>query len=176
MPEAWERLIAERMLPPGDRAQRSVERLDLRACDERAFALYRELAASFRRGAVAELMENTTRLLLLGLGEAELRRLMDRYVAATPPVAFPTDEALSFRRFLEANPLTIPGLEDLSKFELTLIAAAADGGSIQVELSKDIDAVLGEIAKGRLPGPSTERPGTVLEIVVDPAPAVRMIH
>ena len=68
------------------------------------------------------------------------------------------------------------GLEDLSKFESTLIAAAADGGSKQVVLSKDIDAMLDELAMGRLPGPSTECPGTVLEIAVDPVPAVRMIH
>jgi hypothetical protein len=68
-----------------------------------------ELAASFRRGAIAELMENTTRLLLLGMGDAELRRLMDRYVAATLPVTFPTDEALGFRRYLEENPLANSG-------------------------------------------------------------------
>jgi uncharacterized protein (UPF0276 family) len=175
-PEDWERMLANRMLHSGGLPPVSTEQLELRGSDERAFSLYLQLVASFRRGAIAELMENTTRLLLLGMGEAELRRLMDRYVAATPPVAFPTDEALGFRRFLEENPLAIPGLEDLSKFESTLIAAAADGGSKQVELSKDIDAVLGELAMGRLPGPSTECPGTVLEIAVDPVPAVRMIH
>jgi uncharacterized protein (UPF0276 family) len=175
-PEDWERMLANRMLQSGGRLPVSTEQLELRRSDERAFSLYLQLVASFRRGAVAELMENTTRLLLLGMGEAELRRLMDRYVAATPPVAFPTDEALSFRRFLEENPLAIPGLEDLSKFESTLIAAAADGGSKQVELSKDIDAMLDELAMGRLPGPSTECPGMVLEIAVDPVPAVRMIH
>ncbi len=175
-PEDWERMLADQMLQSGGRPAAAAEHLQLRSSDQRAFALYLELVASFRRGAVAELMENTTRLLLLGMGEAELRRLMDRYVAATSPMAFPTDEALSFRRFIEANPLAIPGLEDLSKFELTLIAAAADGGSRQVDLSKDIDALLGDIAMGRLPGPSTERPGTVLEIAVDPVPAVRMVH
>jgi hypothetical protein len=164
------------MLPSGGWLPLSTEQLELRRSDERAFSLYLQLVASFRRGAVAELMENTTRLLLLGMGEAELRRLMDRYVATTPPQAFPTDEALSFRRFLQENPLAIPGLEDLSKFESTLVAAAADGGSKRVELSGDIDAMLDEIAMGRLPGPSTERPGTVLEIAVDPVPAVRMIH
>ncbi|MET3964586.1 MULTISPECIES: DUF692 domain-containing protein [Bradyrhizobium] len=175
-PEDWERMLANRMLQSGGPLPVSTEQLELRRSDERAFSLYLQLVASFRRGAVAELMENTTRLLLLGMGESELRWLMDRYVAATPPVAFPTDEALSFRRFLEENPLAIPGLEDLSKFESTLIAAAADGGSMQVELSKDIDAMLDEIAMGRLPGPSTDRPGTVLEIAVDPVPVVRMIH
>ena len=175
-PDDWERMLTSQMLQSGRRRPASPEQLELRRSDARAFALYLQLVASFRRGAVAELMENTTRLLLLGMGEVELREFMDRYVAATPPVAFPTDEALSFRRFLADNPPAIPGLEDLSKFESTLIAAAADGGSRQVELATDIDAMLGEIAKGRLPGPATERPGTVLEITVDPVPAIRMVH
>jgi len=174
-PEDWERMLANQMLSSGGLPPVSTEQPEESRLDEQAFSLYLQLVASFRRGAIAELMANTTRLLLLAMGEAELRRLMDRYVAATPPVAFPTDEALSFRRYLEENPLTIPGLDDLSKFESTLIAAAADGGSKQVELSKDIEAMLDEIAIGRLPGASTERPGTVLEIVVDPVPAVRLI-
>jgi hypothetical protein len=92
-PEDWERTLANRMLQSEGRPPLSTEQLELRGSDERAFSLYLQLVASFRRGAVAELMENTTRLLLLGIGEAELRRLMDRYVAAHPPLAFPTDEA-----------------------------------------------------------------------------------
>jgi uncharacterized protein len=175
-PEDWEQVIAERMLQFGERSTPGTRQPELRSSDERAFSLYLQLVASFRRGAVAELMEHTTRLLLLGMGETALRQLMDRYVAAVPPAAFPTDEALGFRQFLAANPIAIPGLEDLSKFESTLVAAAADGGSKQVELSKDIDAMLHEIAMGRLPGPSTECPGMLLEIVVDPVPAVRMIR
>ena len=175
-PEEWERLIANQMLPAEDQPPVNSELPDLLKSDERAFSLYLTLAASFRRGAVAELMENTTKLLLLGMGEVKLREFMDMYVAATPPAAFPTDEALNFRRFLEASLPAVPGLDDLSKFEAALIAAAADGRSMRVELSKDIDAMLGEIAIGRLPGPSTDRPGTVLEIAVDPVPVIRPVQ
>jgi hypothetical protein len=175
-PEDWERTLAQRMLQSQGQSPANAGSLQLRSSDERSFSLYRELIASFRRGAVAELMANTTRLLLLAVGETALRHLMDRYIAAASPEVFPTDEALSFRRFLAQKAIPIPGLEDLSKFEATLVAAAADGGSVQVELSSDIDAVLGEITMGRLPGPSTLRPGTVLEIAVDPVPVVRMIQ
>jgi uncharacterized protein len=175
-PEDWERTLAKRMLQPQGRSPANAESLELTSPDERTFSLYRELVASFRRGAIAELMANTTRLLLLAMGEMDLRHLMDRYVAATSPLVFPTDEALSFRRFLAQKAIPIPGLEDLSKFEATLVAAAADGEPVQVELSSDIDALLGEVTMGRLPGPSTLRSGTVLEIAVDPVPIVRMIH
>jgi len=171
-PEDWERTLAERLL----QSPANAESPELRDPDKRSFSLYRELIASFRRGAVAELMGNTTRLLLIAMGEMALRRLMDRYVSACSPEVFPTDEALSFRRFLAQKAIPIPALEDLSKFEATLVAAAADGGSVQVELSSDIDAVLGEVTMGRLPGPATVRPGTVLEIAVDPVPVVRMIQ
>jgi len=169
-PEAWEQLIASRMLPADDRPPCGEGEAHLRESDDRSFALYSVLAASFRSGAVAELLEQTTRLLLLGLGEAALRDLMDRYVAATPPVAFPTDEALSFRRYMEAHPVSVPGLDDILKFESAMIEAAANNDALRVEVSRDMDALLTEIAMGRLPGPSSDRLGTVLEIGVDPEP------
>ena len=97
-PESWEELIAVHMLPVDDRPHCEINSAYLQPSDERSFSLYTCLAASFRTGAIAELLEHSTRLLLLSLGKTALRDLMDRYVAATPPAAFPTDEALSFRR------------------------------------------------------------------------------
>jgi uncharacterized protein (UPF0276 family) len=175
-PEEWEQLIAHRLLPREDQPTVNGDRPHPNESDERTFSLYLELAASFRRGAVAELMANTMKLLLLAMGEAKLRQLMDRYIAATPPAAFPTDEALRFRRFLEETPLSIPGLDDLSKFEATLIAAAVDGKPIQVEVSKDIDEMLSAIAIGKLPPPSAGHLRTVLEVAVDPLPSIRVLH
>ncbi len=174
-PEEWERLIASHLLPADDRPHCNGESLHLKRPDDRSFALYACLAASFRTGAIADLLENTTRLLLLGMGETGLRDLMDRYVAATPPVAFPTDEALSFRRYMEAHPVAVPGLEDVLKFEAAMIEAAANNTAIRVQLSRDMDSVLADIAMGRVPGPSSDRPATVLEIGVDPVPFVRAV-
>jgi hypothetical protein len=164
------------MLPAGDRPINGTDRMASRDSDERSFALYVQLAGSFRSGAIADLLEHTTRLLVLGMGEAPLRELMDRYVSATPPVAFPTDEALSFRRYMLAHPVSVPGLEDVLKFETALIEAAVDDRVIRIDLAKDIDAALADIAVGRLPGPSSDRPGTVLEVGANPAPFVRMLH
>ncbi len=174
-PEAWERFIGARMLHKDDSPLSSAEEVPVRSSDETSFELYVYLAATFRTGAIAELFEHTTRLLLLGMGEGSLRGLMNRYVSATPPMAFPTDEVLSFQRYLQANPVHVPGLEDLLKFESALVEASVNGGSILVELSKDMDAMLADLAIGRLPGPSSDRLGTVLEICVDPEPSVRML-
>jgi uncharacterized protein (UPF0276 family) len=175
-PEAWERVIADRMLPASDRPTPASASMQIRTADERSFSLYMRLAASFRAGTIAELLKNTTRLLLIAIGEEALRDLLDRYISVTLPFAFPTDEALSFRRYLDANPIPVPGLEEMLKFEATLIEAAANNLTIQVTVEKDLDAMLGDIAVGRLPGPSSDRPTTVLEIGVDPAPFVRVLE
>ncbi len=173
-PEAWEQCIADRMLPEGDRLAGAGAPLEIRTADERSFSLYARLVSSFRTGNIAEVFANTTRLLLIAIGEEALRDLLDRYISVTPPATFPTDEALSFRRYMDANPLSIPGLEEMLKFEAALIEAAANILTIQVTFAKDIDAMLVDIAAGRLPGPSSDCPPTVLEIGVDPEPFVRM--
>jgi uncharacterized protein (UPF0276 family) len=174
-PEAWEVLIADQMLPPRERQAGAREAIEIRAEDVRSFSLYMQLASSFRAGTIAELLENTTRLLLIGLGEQKLRDLVDRYVSATLPAVYPTDEALRFRDFMNANPVSVPGLKEMLKFEATLIEAAANDRTIQITLTKDIDMMLADIAAGRMPGTSSDRAVTVLEIGVDPAPFVRAL-
>ena len=164
------------MLPPGDRPTDAGVQFQTRTADEQSFSLYARLAASFRRGAIAELLENTTRLLLIAIGEEALRNLLDRYISVTPPAAFPTDEALRFRRFMDANPTPVPGLEEMLKFEAALIEAAANGLTVEVTIAKDIETMLTDIAAGRLPGPSSDWPATVVEIGVVPAPFVRVLE
>ncbi len=165
-------MIAAEMLEGGG-AERSVE---LAAGDERSFALYRSLAGSFRSGTIAELLENTTRLMLLGLGEQRLRELMAGYVAETLPRVYPTDEALQFRDYLRANPVAVAGLEDVLGFEAGLIEAAANSCVVQVALGRNIDALLGDIAAGRLPEAGADGEEMVLEIGVDPVPFVRVVE
>ena len=175
-PETWEQSIADRMLPAGDCAVGARPNLIIRPTDEQSFSLYARLAASFRAGTIAELLENTTRLLLIAVGEQVLRELLDRYISDTPPAAFPTDEALNFRRFMDTNTISVPGLKEMLKFESTLIEATADNLTIQVTFVKDIDAMLADIAAGRLPGPSSDCTATVFEIGVDPTPFVRVLE
>jgi uncharacterized protein (UPF0276 family) len=175
-PEEWEQFLAQHMLPPKDRLPGVSAALPMRVEDERSFAIYAHMVASFRASTIAELLENTTRLILLGVGEQALRDLLDRYIAATSPITFPTDEALSFSRYLQANPIAVPGLDDMLKFESALVKAAANSVTIQVTFTRDIDAMLANIAAGRLPDSSSDCPPTVLEIGVDPEPFVRVLE
>jgi len=172
-PERWERAIAERMLPRPIRFASDALAVALTLLDEERFLLYGHLAGSFRSGALAELLGNTIRLLLLALGKQGLEELIGRYTAATPPAAFPTDEAIEFRRYMDAHPLAVDGLDDVLRFEAALIEAAANNAVVRVELSRGIDELLTNLAEGRLPGKGTRR-ATVLEIGVDPAPWIRV--
>jgi hypothetical protein len=61
-------------------------------------------------------------------------------------------------------------------FETAMIEAAADDTVLRIDLSKDVGAMLADISAGRLPGPASDRPGTVMEIGVNPAPFVRVLN
>jgi hypothetical protein len=173
-PDVWESVIARRMLPDSDRPPAPADVIPLSEDDEERFALYAHLAASFRSGALAELLENSMRLLLLALGRKQVTALVDRYIAATPPVAFPTDEALQFRRYIDGNPLAVPGFEEMLKFESALLEAAANNTTVCATFRKDIDRMLADLAANILPGPSSDRPATLLEIGVNPLPFIRV--
>jgi uncharacterized protein len=162
-PEAWEQLIAIRMLPACHRPSVSGEQ-QLTASDERSFELYTRLAKSVRYGSIAELLKNSIRLLLIAIGEAALRDLLDGYTAIVPPTAFPSDEALNFRRFIDANGLSVPGLTEMLLFEAAAIEAAAESRTVRVMLARDLGPLLADIAAGRMPGPSSEGRALVLEV------------
>ncbi len=175
-PEAWERLIAVRMLPAGYAPATAGEEAQLRRSDERSFALYARLTASFRHSAVADLLANSIRLLLIAMGEDALRDLLSRYTALTPPAVFPTDEALGFRRFVEAHAAAIPGFGDALSFEAAAIEAAADSRTVRVTTTHDLGLLLDDIALGRLPSAASKRQAAVLEIGVDPEPFIRPVE
>jgi hypothetical protein len=94
-PETWERLIADRMLPSSHRPFMRGDQLT--QSDDDSFELYAKLAKEFRFGAIADLLRNSMRLLLIALGETAVRELLEDYTAIAPPSAFPSDEALNFR-------------------------------------------------------------------------------
>jgi uncharacterized protein len=175
-PEAWERLIAERMLPAGHRPTGAGYTSNFGVPNEQGFSLYAQLSASFRRGTIAELLQCSTRLLLIALGEQALRDLLAQYFSVMPPSFFPTDEALGFRSFVDASPVSVPGLKDMLAFESCAIEATANHRTIKVTVAKDIDEMVAEIAAGRLPGPLSDCSPTTLEIGVAPTPFVRKVE
>ncbi|HKE27957.1 MAG TPA: DUF692 family protein [Bryobacteraceae bacterium] len=174
-PEQWEEVFALRMLPECCRTDAAATYFPCRSADEESFSLYCRLAESFRSGALAELLGNTIHLLLLALGKDPLKDFIAAYVAATPPARFPTDEVVQFQNYLKQNPLPIAGLDDILKFEASLIEAAANNTIVRLTLNRDIDRTLADLAADRIPGPSLDRPPFAIEIGVDPVPFIRAV-
>ena len=100
------------MLPAAERPA-SQANLHLTDSDDRSFELYARLVASFRRGAITDLLQNSVRLLLAAMGPGVVEALMDDYIAEAPPMLFPSDEALAFKRFMEWHGHTAPGLAEV---------------------------------------------------------------
>ncbi|MGA2638440.1 DUF692 family multinuclear iron-containing protein [Methylocella sp.] len=173
-PEEWERQIAIKMLPTRLWPVGADAVPPLRDSDERSFDLYAHLVASAQHSAIAELLSNSVRLLLIALGEQAVRDILDGFSAIAATAAFPTDEALGFARFALSRPADAPGFADVLRFEAAGVEAAANSCSIRVALARDIGVVLDDIALGRVPGPSSKCQPFVLEIGVDPEPFVRL--
>jgi hypothetical protein len=165
-PLEWERWIAERMLS----AAPNPEPID---SDDDGFALYRRLADEFRFGAVAEMLNNSVRLLVTSLGDRGTRELLARFARCAPPSAYPTDEALAFARFARDLAPPIAAFDDILSFEVAAVVAAADSRAVEVTVPEDIDRLLAQVAAGSTPKPHPNLPRRRVEVGVLPAPYVR---
>lgn len=116
----------------------------------------RELVAEARAGMLAASLRLTIRLLLLQLGEIELRRLLQRFWATAPPHAFAAEEGLEFGGYLHAIELDLPYLPDVLAFELAVLRAAVADEAATVNFHADPNDVLGALAAGRLPTAAVE--------------------
>ncbi|MEA3033936.1 MAG: uncharacterized protein QOJ94_2444 [Sphingomonadales bacterium] len=116
-----------------------------------AIALYRTLIASFRNGALSDLLPNTLRLLARRLGEAALEEMLAAYRLAAPPSLFPSDEALAFAAWLDANGPRLDYLEDLLELEAGIVRFAGEGAGGELRFRHDPSAVLDALAAGSVP-------------------------
>ncbi|MFL6863373.1 MAG: DUF692 family multinuclear iron-containing protein [Allosphingosinicella sp.] len=116
-----------------------------------AIALYRSLIASFRNGALADLMPHTLSLLARALGEAALEGLLADYRGAAPPRLFPADEALAFAGWLAANGPRLLYLDDLVALESGIVRLASQGCDGELRFRHDPSAIVDALAAGGLP-------------------------
>lgn len=140
--------------------------------DERSLALYATLIAAFRRGVIADLLENTTRLMLIGMGERQAAALLDQFMTDVPPSFFASDEARNFAEWAQAGDPGVPGFRDMLAFEAAMVEAIAEGHSVDVPLSVDIEALVAAIRKGVIPDVRAMARPTRLEITMGAQPRV----
>jgi len=116
-----------------------------------ALPLYRGLIASFRNGALADLVPNSLSLLARSLGEAALEDLLDAYRRSTPPRLFPADEALAFAEWLASNGPRLLYLDDLVALESGIVRLASEGRDGELRFRHDPSAIVEALAAGGLP-------------------------
>ncbi|MFF4378146.1 DUF692 family multinuclear iron-containing protein [Kitasatospora sp. NPDC001547] len=116
-----------------------------------ATALLRELVTELRAGALAGTLVHTVRLLLLTLGEAGVRALLDDYTRSHPPEPFPTEEAVAFAAHLRRTRPRVPWLADVLELDLGLVRVRLDGAPQTVRLGTDANDLLNALGAGRLP-------------------------
>jgi len=116
-----------------------------------AIALYRSLIDAFRNGALATTLTYSLRLLQLTHGTPAVDRLLDDYGAATRPPLYPSDEAIQFAAWLEANAPPTPYLADIVELERGAVRIACAGGGGELRFRHDPSLITAAIAEGRVP-------------------------
>ena len=119
--------------------------------DDPGLGIIRDLVCEARAGMLAASLRLTLRLLLLSLGEAEVRSLLSRFWEGTTPNAFAATEALAFGTFLRERSPNVRFLEDVLAFEIAVIRAVVAGDTTTLHFHSDPDELLGALADGCVP-------------------------
>lgn len=175
-PPAWERQLAALVRDPPsagrlenglaevpqDLPREPYSELGDELSNDPGIDVLRFLVAEFRAGMLARALKLATRLLLLHLGEAGVRRLYEDFYATRPPELFAAAEAEAFADYLTRLDLEVPHLESVIRFELALQRASAQGGSATIEFQGDPEDILANLARGARPPPPTLKVQTVV--------------
>ena len=145
-PGEWEYALGSLAMgeEPGDELGKELVR-------DEAVTLFKSLAGEFRAGMVVDALKPTSRLLLLGLGEAGFREILARFWRSAPPELFESSEAMAFGAYLKSENLGIPHLEEVVDFELAVIRSLITRKNQVAKFSHDPVPILEALGMGRFP-------------------------
>lgn len=170
--QSWESYIADQLLTGTRRAPSLISDELTRPEDVRSFEAYAHLIRAFRRGVIAELFENATRLLFLTVGADAATSFIDDYCDGEPAHFFSSDEARHFADYVRQNDPDILGYRDCIEFEAALVEAVCEQRPVIIELTCDIERLLSAIAEQRPPDSATIEGRMVIEITAGANPKV----
>jgi uncharacterized protein (UPF0276 family) len=116
-----------------------------------ATALYADLVASMREGALYEGTPFLLRLLLASLGHAATMNLLSEYCASTVPAPFGGDETRNFLVYVRDRALDIPHIAEILDLEEALNAVQRTGEEQIVAFDCDPVALLAALAERKIP-------------------------
>jgi uncharacterized protein (UPF0276 family) len=121
--------------------------------------LIHTLVCEFRAGMVVQALQLTSRLLLLTLGDAGFRALLEAFWREAPPRVFKAPEGEAFASFIEERKPNVPYITDVLAFERAVMASLINGTDHIVPFPYDPLPLLRALAAGRLPDPELLTPG-----------------
>jgi uncharacterized protein (UPF0276 family) len=152
-PEAWERALGRLVI-----GRRAVGSANGTLADDPGVRIVEGLIHEFRASMIVGVLRLTSRLLMLALGPAAFRVILDDYWKATPPQMYASLEAEAFAAHLASLDLGVPHLADLLDFERAVTATLTDSQSRVVTFDVEPVPLLRALAAGRLPD-EPPRPG-----------------
>jgi uncharacterized protein len=145
-PAAWERALGGLVIgrPPEDELGREL-------AQDPGVHIVQGLVHEFSASMIVGVLRLTSRLLMLSLGPAAFRTLLDDYWSRTSPRMFASLEAEAFGEYLEALDLRVPHVAKVLEFERAAAATLCDGRTRIVDFAFEPLPLLRALAEGRLP-------------------------
>jgi uncharacterized protein (UPF0276 family) len=125
--------------------------LELALHNDPGTRILQELVQEFRAAYILSALRLSSRLLMLALGEAEFRALMQQFWAETMPFSFACQEGKAFADFLKARRLDVPWLEQVMNFDLAVLAVQIEDQPQTVSFTIAPLPLLRALGAGRMP-------------------------
>jgi uncharacterized protein len=132
---------------------------------DRGVKILQDLVSAMRGGTAVNALKLSSRLLMLSLGKANFRQLLEKFWQTTPPEIFATEEAKNLANYLKLSDLNIPYLDELLNFELAGYQVLIKNSPQKVKFSCEPMNLLDALANNYLPENLTEEE---FEIILNP--------
>lgn len=144
-PEEWEHALGSMVI---GRSPRTGLEHDL--AGDPAVSLIQALVKEFRASMVVGAIRLSSRFLMLALGPAVFRSVLEDFWSTTPPRQYAGTEATAFADYLLAKDLRIPQFQSILAFERAALDTLRDGETRTVRFTVDPLPMLRALADGVL--------------------------
>lgn len=145
-PAIWERTLGE-LVTRGESAGPLADQLE----KDPGVPLIRELVWKFRAGAIVNVLNWASTLIMLQCGDEFFEKQLDRYFKSTSPQPFASEEAGCFIQYLRTQDLDVPYLQETLDFEEAAMAALLTKEAQVIRARHNLHALLNALADGQVP-------------------------
>lgn len=125
--------------------------LQTKLAEDPGVKVLQNLVTSIRAGMLVDLLTLSYRLMVLHMGESQVRQLMEAYWQAYLPEPFAAEEIKRFALFIKQQQLDIPHLGDVLNYEVASVDYLSTGEQENVSFGCDPKILLTALHTGKLP-------------------------